>query len=138
MKVYEIKDNLVGEWNSEAKAMIDTWTSYYFLTLEDFKNAVFDKGIKFAKQNNGIAWIVDNTNAKGVFSQDIQIFLKEEGFKIFKDNGIKYFITINSNANPLTNMTVSRYKATASESGLHQIELNSVADAIMWLKHNAK
>ena len=138
MKIYEIKDKLVGEWNSDAKAIIDTWTNLFHLTLSDFKEAVFNKGIKFAKSNNGQAWIVDNTNAKGVFSQDIQTFLKEEGFKMFKENGIEYFITINSKANPLTNMTASRYKATALKSGLQQIELHSVADAIMWLKVNAK
>ena len=138
MKIYEIKDRMVGEWNAEGKAIIDTVENYFHLTLADFKETVFNKGIKFAKANGGIAWIVDNTNAKGVFSQDIQTFLKDEGFKMFKENGIEYFITINSNANPLTNMTAGRYKVTAGKSGLQQVELHSVSDAIMWLKTNAK
>ncbi len=137
MKIYEIGENLIGEWNSEVKAIIDTWNSYFHVTLQQFKIAIFDKGIKFAKSNNGQAWIVDNSNAKGVFAQDIQKYLEQEGFKILKDNGIKYFITINSAIDPLTKMTTNRYKANASKSGLKQLELHSVADAILWLKTNA-
>ncbi len=138
MKIYEIKDKMVGEWNSEVKAMIDTWTDYFHVTLEQFRNSIFETGLNYAKSNGCIAWIVDSSNAKGVFAQDIQKFLSEEGFNLFKNNGIKYFISISSNASPITKMTVNRYKSEASKSGLEQIELNSVSDAILWLKHNAK
>ncbi len=138
MKVYEIKDTVVGVWNSEVRAMVDTWKNYSFLTLDNYKNTIFVKGVNYAKANNGQAWIVDSSNATGVFSQEIQQYIEKYAFKIFKKKGINYFITINSEISPLTKMTVNRYNTHANDAGVEQIEVNSVADAIEWLKANAK
>lgn len=134
MLVYELKDKMTGTWDSGARAMIDVWQNYYHVSLDEFRKAVFEKGISFSKQNNGRAWIVDSENAKGVFSKDIQDYIVNEGFEIFRKNGVKYFITINSKVSALTKSTVNKYKSSAVKNSLEQIELNSVDDAIFWLK----
>lgn len=136
MEVYKIEGKMTGVWNSNARAMVDTWSDYYGVNLIDFKNTVFNRGLNFAKLNKGLAWIVDSSKAKGVFDQKIQKFLKNEGFDLFVKNGIKYFITINSKVNPITQLTVGRYKSLAAQSGLQLIELNNVDDAILWLNSN--
>ena len=87
MKIYEIKDKMVGEWNPEVRAMIDTWTNYFNVTLKEYQDTIFGTGINFAKANNAQAWIVDSLNAKGVFGQDIQKYIEEEVFDIFEKNG---------------------------------------------------
>lgn len=136
MHIYSIPDKLEVVWNPEVRAVVDTWT-HYGITLEDFKAAVFEKGINFAKAHQGQAWIVDSSQATGVFSQEIQDFIKDEGFKIFAANGIKYFITINSEVSTLTKMTVNRYKSQVGPHGMELVEVASVADAVTWLKEHA-
>lgn len=135
MLVYELKDKMTGTWDTDARAMIDVWQNYYHVSLDEFKEAVFVKGVNFSKQNNGRAWIVDSEKAKGVFSKEIQEYIVNEGFDVFRKSGVKYFITINSKVSALTKSTVNKYKASALKKGLEQIELGSVEDAILWLKN---
>ena len=136
MNIFEIKDKIKVTWNPEVRAIIDTWSTY-FITIEEFKEAVMVAGMNHAKANNGQAWIVDSSKAEGVFMQAIQKFIGETVFPTFVKNGIKYFITINSKVQAVTRLTVNQYKATAVISGLEQIELNSVEDAILWLKSHS-
>ena len=135
MKIHSIHDKVETQWNNEVKAIIDTWTNY-FVSLEEFKTNVIEKGLKYVAQNNAVAWIVNSKNAKGVFTQEIQNYISQEVFKKFADNGIKYFITINSEVSALTKMTVNAYSAKAGPEGVQLIELASVEDAITWLKAN--
>jgi len=136
MKIYEIPQKLRVDWNSEVRAIIDTWTTY-FVSLEEFKKAVLTDGLNHAKANNGQAWIVDSSSAKGVFSQEIQAFIGSDIFPAFAANGIKYFITINSKVSAMTRMNVNTYSAQTGPNGIQLVEVNSVDDAIMWLKENA-
>ena len=135
MKINSIPEKLEVTWNSEVKAIIDTWTTYQ-ISLEEFKEAVLVKGLNYAKANGGIAWIVDSSTAKGVFSQEIQDFIDTVVFPAFAQNGIKYFITITSQVSALTKLTVKNYSAKVSSHGIQLVELDSVKDAIMWLKSN--
>ena len=136
MSIYTIPGKLDVNWNSEVKAIIDTWSSY-FVTLDEFKEAVLIKGLSHAKANGGVAWIVDSSTAKGVFSQEIQDFIGSDIFPAFAKNGIKYFITITSKVSSMTKMTVKSYSAKTGPHGLKLVELNNVNDAIAWLKANA-
>ena len=45
MLIYEI---LKCEWNSSARAVVDTWTNYN-VSLEDFRHAVLVKGLTHAE-----------------------------------------------------------------------------------------
>ncbi len=51
MKVYEVEGKIRSEWNSEVRAIIDTWTTY-MISLEEFKTSVLDISLLFAKANN--------------------------------------------------------------------------------------
>lgn len=133
MEVYKIPEKLVVTWRNDVKAMVDTWSSYN-LTLEEFKEAVLVKGLGHAKKNGAIAWIVDSSTAKGAFSQEIQTFIGTELFSKFSANGIKYFITITSATSTITKMSIKSYSAKAGPNGLQLLEVNSVNEAVAWLK----
>jgi len=94
------------------------------------------KGLNYAKTHKGIAWIVDSSEAKGSFPPEIQEFIGSDVFPAFAKNGIKYFITITSKESALTRMTISTYSAKTGPHGLQLLEVNSVDDAIEWLKNN--
>ncbi|MCP4708683.1 MAG: hypothetical protein GY869_08670 [Planctomycetes bacterium] len=112
--VYTIADKLTVEWSEDVKAMVDTWTSY-FVTLEQFKEAVLIQGVNFAKARGVQAWVVDSSQAKGVFRQEIQDFIGSDIFPKFGEIGVKYFITINSELSTTTKMTVTmRFTALPS------------------------
>lgn len=136
MHIFSIPGKLDVSWNSEVRAIIDTWTTYH-ISLEDFRDAVLVKGLEHAQANQGQAWIVDSSKAVGVFSPEIQNFIGSDIFPAFAKNGIKYFITINSEVSTLTKLTVNRYKAQVGPHGLQLVEVASVDDAIMWLKEHA-
>ena len=136
MSVFSIPGKLDVNWRFDVKAVVDTWTSYA-VTLDEFKDAIFNQSIPYAKANGGKAWIVDSSTASGTFSQEIQAFIGSDVFPAFTANGIKYFITITSQVSALTKMTVSSYAAKAGPNGLQLLEVNSVDDAVAWLKQNA-
>ena len=136
MNVFSIPGKLDVTWNGEVKAIVDTWTDYA-VTLEDFSDAVLNKGLSHAKVNGGVAWIVDSSKAVGVFSDEIQAYIGTDIFPAFAANGIKYFITINSEVSSLTKMTVRSYAAKTGPHGLQLVEVASADDGVMWLKENA-
>lgn len=135
MRLHGIPGKLEVSWRGDVKAIVDTWSDYG-VTLEEFKEATIVKGVNFARQNGGIAYIVDSSQAKGCFSQEIQTFIGTDVFPTFVKNGIKYFITINSQVSALTQGTVRAYQAKTASCGLKLIEVKSVDDAVMWLKNN--
>jgi hypothetical protein len=136
MIIQEIEEKMVSTWEEDVKAILDTWTTYN-VTLQEFKEAVLIKGINFAKVNGAVAWIVDSSKAKGVFSQEIQEFIGSDIFPAFVKNGVKFFITIKPDVAGLTSLTVSTYAAKAGPCGLQLVDLKSVSDAKMWLKEQA-
>lgn len=135
MDIYEISNKLKGTWNPEVRAIIDTWTNY-MISDEEFRTAVFIKGIPYAKANNGQAWIVDSSKAKGLFRQSHFDIINHEILPAFKKNGIKYFITIKPENSVFTELTVGKYSAMVDSNGLNLIEVSSVEQAILWLKNH--
>ncbi len=135
MNVFSIPGKLQVSWKSDVKAIVDTWSSYT-VTLDEFKDAVLVRGMNHAKAHGAVAWIVDSSSAKGAFSKEIQEFIGGTVFPAFTKNGIKYFITITSQVSAITKMSVSSYSAKAGPNGLKLLEVNSVDDAIEWLKLN--
>jgi len=132
MTVHEIPAVVRVEWNDEAKAMIDTWSNYT-ITLPQFREAILQKGVAHAKAQKARAWIMDASEAKGAFPQDVQKLIENEVFKTFASIGVKYFITIKS-ASAVTNMAISRYAAHLGPSGLQMVEVPDQNTAIKWLK----
>jgi len=132
-QIHSIPGKMDTYWVSDVNAILDVWTTYA-VSLQDFSDAVLVKGVKHAKANKGIAWIVDSSTAKGAFSPEIQQFIGTDIFPAFTKNGIKYFITILPKESALTRMTVKNYSSKAGPNGLELVEVNSVEDAIEFLK----
>lgn len=133
MDVFEIPGKLKVTWNGEAKAIVDTWSSYS-VTLDEFKDAVLEKGVGFAKTKGVKAWIVDSSQAKGAFKQEIQEFIGSTVFPKFAEIGVKFFITITSEVSAVTKMSVSSYSAKTGPNGLQLVEVGSANEAVEWLK----
>jgi hypothetical protein len=131
--IHSIAGKMDTYWISDVKAMLDVWTTYA-VSLQEFSDSVLVKGIKHAKANKAIAWIVDSSSAKGAFSPEIQNFIGTDIFPAFTKNGIKYFITILPKDSALTRMTVKNYSSKAGPNGLELVEANSVDGAIEFLK----
>ena len=134
--VTEIPGKLKVEFIPEAKAMLDTWSSYH-ITLEQFRDALLNQGVKYAKINGAVAWIADSSDAKGVLTQEIQDIITTEIFPTYVKTGIKYFITITSKS-AVTKMTIKNYEAKTEASGLKLLTVASVDEALAWLKANHK
>jgi hypothetical protein len=135
-KIFEIPGKLSVFWDSEAKATIDAWTNYK-VTKDEFSNAVLNKGLAHARANNGIAHIVDSSQAEGTFSQEIQDFIGTDVFPAFTKANIKYFITIMSKS-AMTNMGIKRFAAKTGPLGLQLVSVDSLPSAVDWLKKNAR
>lgn len=133
-KIFEIPDKLLCEWDSDAKAVIDTWTTYS-ITLAEFKEAVYVKGVNHARLNGVKAWIVDSHKANGFFKAEIQEFIATHIFPTFASIGVKYFMTINAE-NAATKMTVDQYSSKAGPNGLKVLTGSNAEDAIKWLMKN--
>ncbi len=133
-KIFEIPNKLLVEWDGDAKDIIDTWTTY-FVTLDEFKNAVLIKGVNHAKANNVQAWIVDSHKAKGAFSPEIQEIIGSHIFPKFAEIGVKYFMTINSD-DAVTRLTVNQYSTHVGSNGMKLLKGSSVEGAIEWLQKN--
>lgn len=132
--VYNINGKLEVKWLPEVKAIIDKWQDYS-VTLEEFQTAIMDKGLNYSKFSNGIAWIADSSEAKGVFSKDIQDFINSNVFPAFSKSGIKYFITIKPK-NSLTGLTVRKYSEKVGPNGIKLVETESLNEALNFLKNN--
>ena len=132
MRIFEIPNKLTVDWNEEAKAIIDTWTTY-FVTLDEFKEAVMVKGVNHAKAHGGKAWIVDSHQATGAFSLEIQKYIETEVFKKFAEIGIKYFMAINSE-DAMAKLTVDQYTSQVGPAGMKLLMGSSAQGAIEWLK----
>ena len=132
--VYSIPGKLEVQWAAGAKAIIDGWLNYG-VSLADFREAVLVRGLNYAKQNGGRAWVVDSSRANGLFSDEIQKFIGTDVFPAFAKSGIKYFATISSKSS-LTNLSIGAYKAKLGPNGMKLLELGSVEQALQWLKAN--
>jgi len=133
MLVYQIPKKLEVVWVEEVKAILDKWQSY-FVTQFEFERAILEKGLEHAKANNGIAWIVDSQNAIGAMPKFMIDFIDKKVFPEFAKHGIKYFITISPGASTIAQKTVSQFSAKTHHNGLILVELNSLEEAIEWLK----
>jgi len=136
MLIHEIPGVLRVEWNSEAKTMIDTWSSYT-ISVPQFREAILQKGVAHAKLHRGRAWVMDATKAKGAFSPEVQALIENEVFKAFAAIGVKYFLTIKS-ASALTNMSIKSYTAHLGPCGIQMVEVPDQNTAIAWVKEHQR
>jgi hypothetical protein len=134
MKVHEIPGTLLVEWNDVIKATIDTWSTYA-ITVEQFREAILQKGVANAKAQGGRAWVMDASKAKGAFPLEVQKLIEAEVFKSFAKIGIKYFLTVKS-ASVITNTSIKSYTVHCGPCGIQMVEVPDVDKAIAWLKEH--
>lgn len=133
--LHTVPGKLQANWLPDHHAILDEWTSY-FVTLDEFKAAVMEKGLGHSRANHGRAWIVDSRQAKGVFNDDIQAYIGTTVFKEFMHAGVKYFITIRSTVSTSTNLTIKRYEREAGPAGIQLVTVDSLEHALAFL-HDA-
>lgn len=132
-KTHEIPGRIVQEWDDEVKAIIDHWENY-FITLDQFKEVIMNYGVNYAKDHGVKAWIANSYHASGAFPQEIQDYIGSDCFPMFAKIGVKYFITINSKVSSITKMTVKNYASKTGPNGLQLVDIDTLEDAIAWLK----
>jgi hypothetical protein len=133
MLIHSIKGKLEVHWLENVRAIQDKWYNYS-VTPEEFKEAVLLKGLSHSKKNKGFAWIVDSSDATGIFTQQIQKFIEADVFPAFAAAGVKYFITVPPQKVGLTSMTVKAYSEKVGPAGITLIEVESFDQAIATLK----
>ena len=131
--INQIAGKLTTTYNPEARAVIDTWENYS-ITLEEFKDAIMNKALGYGKSQSAKAFIVDSTQAKGVFSREIQEFIEQRVFKEFAEAGIKYFITTSSEVSSITNLAITSFSSKAGPHGIELVQVNNADEAVEWLK----
>jgi hypothetical protein len=134
--IHTLPDRLTVTWEAEALAIVDTWTSYQ-VGVDEFRVAVLEKGLGWARKHGGRAWVVDSSSARGAFSQAVQELIGSEIFPAFAANGITHFITIKSTS-AVTNLSIASYTSKLGPNGIQLVELPSVALALEWLKAQPK
>jgi hypothetical protein len=134
MLVHEVPGVLTVEWNNEVKAIFDNWASYV-IKVQQFREAVLDKGVGYSRLHGGRAWVMDASKAKGAFPNEVQELIETEVFKTFAAIGIKYFVTVKS-ASAITNMAIGRYTAHLGPCGIQMVEVPDRNTAIAWLKEH--
>lgn len=133
---FEIPNKLELSCNDDVSAIITTWSSYT-ISNDDFKKAILEEGLQYAKQNNCKAWIVDSSKAKGLFKKEQLEFIDNEVFPKLSECGIKHFISIKPTDSLFTELTVKRYTSMSSSHNLQLVEADNINQAVNWLKENA-
>jgi hypothetical protein len=135
--IHEIPGKVTVEWDSSVRAIIEHWANLSLIPLAEFRTAVLDKGLQHAAANQGNAYIVDHSAAKGAFIRDIQEFIETQVNPAFAKAGIKYFLSVPSKDSPLANMAAKRYQGRLDRSGIQHVDVSSVVEAVAWLRTNA-
>jgi hypothetical protein len=76
--------------------------------------------------------------AKGAFSQEIQAFIGTNVFPAFAKGGIRYFLTVASAGSAVANLSAKTCQSEVGPNGIQLVEVPTVAEAMRWLRENAK
>ncbi|PIQ24141.1 hypothetical protein COW36_10765 [bacterium (Candidatus Blackallbacteria) CG17_big_fil_post_rev_8_21_14_2_50_48_46] len=130
MNIFSIANKLDVSWHPEIATVLESWTDFN-VELEEFRKAVFVKGINHARGSQAKAWIFDPSKASGEFSEEILGMIAQDRFPALGWTGVKYFITIHPEAteilvNPDTSMT----------RGVQRVDAPSVESAMAFIKEN--
>jgi hypothetical protein len=136
MMIAQIPNKLETEWCDDVKAVWDKWKSF-FLTLEEFSQAIMTNALEFARSHKAVAWIADASEAKGVFPQEIQDYISQQVFKAFAEIGIKYFISVQPKS-AVSKLGVKRYESQLGPNGLELVEVATIEGAFAFLQERAK
>ena len=129
MNIYSIDNKLDVSWYPEIRTVLESWKDYN-VELEEFRKAVFVKGINHAKASQGKAWIFEPSAAPGAFNPDVQEMIDRDRFAALGWTGAKFFITVNSAATAVSEVQA----ASDATRGVQLLEAPSVDAAVAWVK----
>ncbi len=133
-KLVEIPDKVTYYWESEIKSVVAIW-QHYFIDENVFLEAI-KKVLKHAKENHAVAWIVDASNAKGLFKPEFIEKLRIDFFPKLKIIGIDYVLSIAPKHNSFAKVNANKYKNEMKKVGMVNVEFKDIESAINWLHEN--
>jgi hypothetical protein len=119
-------------WYQTEAVVVDEWESL-FITLADFKKAIFETALPQAKKFGATAWIVDTRAAKGVLPDEVQAFIGGGGHKLFANAGIKYFITVRPKSATAA-LSLQRVEKQVGPNGMQLVSVDSIDEAFKFLQ----
>lgn len=131
-----VPGKVVSSWLASEHTVIDAWESF-FITLADFKKAIFDTALPQAAKLGATAWIVDTSKAKGVLADDVLAFITGQGHALFAAKGIKHFITVRPKSATAA-LSFQRVEKVVGPSGMQLVTVDSVEAAIEFLRAERK
>jgi len=131
-KIIEIPEKVVFNWDIETKSIIASW-SHFFVDEKNFHETI-KIVLKYAKDNQAIAWIVDASEAKSLFKHELFEKIKNNILPKLYELGIKYYLTISPKDNSFAKITESKYIQEIINLGITNKEFDDVESSIAWLK----
>lgn len=132
MNIYSIDGKVDITWHPAIRTVVESWTDYSNVELEEFRKAVFVKGINHSKASQGLGWIFDGSQAKGEFPADVQAMIDNDRFPALGWVGAKYFININPAVSEVT-----MQPGTEATRNVQSGEAPSVQAALDWITAQA-
>lgn len=129
MNIYSIDNKLDVSWYPGIRTVLESWKDFS-VDLEEFRKAVFVKGINHAKASQGKAWIHDSHAVAGAYPADVQEMVDRDRFAALGWTGAQFFITINPSA---TEVKITQAGSDATR-GVALVEAPSVDAAVAWVK----
>ena len=127
-----VPGKVVSSWLPEERVVIDTWESF-FISLPDFRTAIFETALPAAVALGADAWIVDTHDARGVFSDDVQHFIATKGHALFAERGIRYFITVRPRRTA-PGLSLQHVEDTVGPAGMQLVTVDSVDAALAFVR----
>lgn len=131
MNIYSIPNKLDVNWYPDILCVVESWKNYD-VDLEEFRKAVFVKGINHARASQFKAWIFDGSQAQGSFGPEVQSMIDQDRFPALAWAGAKYFFTVDAAASE-----VSVDPDTADTRGVQRATAPSADAALAWLRAKA-
>lgn len=133
-EIYTIPGKLVGHHHPEIDAIIDTWTSL-MITLDDYKSTIYNIGIlDFAPKNRVTTWVIDTSNAAGVFKPEIQEFRQNIVGPKCVEIGIRNFFIVQPQSAIGKLSTRKTTNIYAGQKAMQTFEVSSIDEVLTMLK----
>jgi hypothetical protein len=123
---------VVSYWVQAERVVVDEWESF-FISLAEFRKAIFDTALPQAKQYGATAWIVDTRAARGVLPDDVQAFIGDAGHRLFAAAGIKHFITVRPKSATAA-LSLQRVEKQVGPNGMQLVCVGSLDEAFQFLQ----
>ena len=136
-EIYKVDGFMTGKYDIAHSAILDTWSSL-MISQEQFKSTIFDVGVAFAMANEIRYWIVDTSNAVGVFKKDVQAYIDSTVAPKFAEIGIIYFFIVLPQSAIAKLSAKHIAKINDDQKGMQTVQVGSVAEALSIIDKHSK